>query len=534
MSPTHVRRTETVFSTWRRDKRAGRAATILTVSSATVLNLTVAFLVHSAFPALRFTPGGDEPRHAAKAAAATVADVARRTGKTPAEVAISLVLDALPALPAGARPVSALQGVPSSPVDLVCGTGTGPGPVTAAGRGWAVAKGSQLTNLRAGYTVTVAAYGAGQGAVAFKALAGQVNDHCANRSGTAYLVGSTGPGVDAATAWVNRSGGTSTAFFWRRGDVVAMVAATGPLAAMGLVREYDARIAAALAGVCVSTDSAIADARRSPYVNRTRFTGLTTAAPVALPPGLTVPAPVETASPVDVPTVTLPEEPGLPFWPEQLPSPVPTPSAPAAPRHLGWNRTVPVQVQDAQGPGCGWSFTGQPVPNFDAAAAAATAAVDLDSATRVLSSDIASYLAEVPAYEAAYTRYLADVRAFQSYAQAVDAVAAAWGVIRMDQAQYHEAMDRYTAAVTARDGFLARQTAARTAYETAVALCAGHTPVPTPTPPPPVPATTAPTPPVPTTAPPLVCPPVPAGIITQTAPPLPQPPIEPADPRPTP
>jgi hypothetical protein len=193
-----------------------------------------------------------------------------------------------------------------------------------------------------------------------------------------------------------------------------------------------------------------------------------------------------------------------------------------------------VQVQDAQGPGCGWSFTGQPVPNFDAAAAAATAAVDLDSATRVLGSDIASYLAEVPAYEAAYTRYLADVRAFQSYAQAVDAVAAAWGVIRMDQAQYHEAMDRYTAAVTARDGFLARQTAARTAYETAVALCAGHTPVPTPTPPPPVPATTAPTPPVPTTAPPLVCPPVPAGIITQTAPPLPQPPIEPADPRPTP
>ena len=527
-----------MFSTWRRDKEAGRAATILTVSSATVLNLTVAFLVHSAFPGLRFTPGGDEPQAATKAGASSVADVAQRTGRTPAEVVLSLVLDAPPALPAGARPVSALQGVPSSPVDQVCGTRAGPAPVTAAGRGWAVAKGSQLANLRAGYTVTVAAYGAGQGAVAFSSLARQVNEHCANRSGTAYLVGGTGAGVDAATARINRSGGGTTAFFWRRGDIVAMVASTGPTAAMGMVREYDARIAAALVGVCVTTDSAILDARRSPYVNRSRFTGLTVAAPVPLPLGVFAPKPVKSQPVVDLPTVNRPDAPASPFWPERLPSPVQTPEAPKVPRFPVLNRTVGVRVLDTQGPGCGWSFTGQLVPRFDAAAASAKAAADLEAGTRTLDKDIASYVAKVPDYRAAYSRYLAEVRDFRSYAQAVDTVAAAWDVIRMDQAQYREAVDRYTAAMAARDAFLVTQAAARYAYERDLALCAGRIPAPPPTPiavpttvPTTVPPTATPTAP-PTTAPPLRCPPVPAQIITQTAPPLPQPPTPPADPRP--
>jgi hypothetical protein len=289
------------------------------------LNITVAFLVHLAFPALRFFPGTDEARPVAKTQTASVADVARRTGKTPAEVVISLVLAARPVLPAGARPVSALQGMPSSPVDLVCGTGTGPGPVTAAGRGWAVANGTQQTNLQSAYTVTVSAYGAGQGAVAFNALTRQVNDHCANRSGTAYLVGSTGAGVDAATARVNRSGGGITAFFWRRGDVVAMVAAAGSSVPMGMVREYDVRLAAALAGVCATNDSAAADAARSPYVDKAGFTGLSIAAPVDLPVGVIAPARVETPAVVDLPSVSLPAQPDFPFWPQKLPSPIPAP-----------------------------------------------------------------------------------------------------------------------------------------------------------------------------------------------------------------
>jgi hypothetical protein len=526
----------TVLNTWRRDKGAGRTATVLVVSSAILLNVTVVFLVHSAFPSLLFTPGTDEARPAAGKKAAGVADVARRAGKTPAELVIDLVLAAPPVLPAGARSVSALQGVPSSPVDLVCGAGTGPGPVTASGRGWAVAKGSQLTNLRAGYTVTLAAYGAGQGAVAFKALAGQVNDHCANRSGTAYLVSSAGAGVDAATAWVSRSGGGTTAFFWRRGDVVAMVAATGPTAAMGMVKEYDARLAAALDGVCLAIDSAAADGTRSPYVNRTGFTGLTVAAGVGLPSLVSAPARVRTPDVVDVPAVRLPVQPDFPFWPEQVPGPVPVPTAPNVPDYPALTTTVPVRVMDGQGPGCGWAFTEQPVPSFDAAAAAAKAAVDVETAANALAANAASYTAGVPAYRAAYTRYLADVRAFQSYAQAVDTVAAAWEVIRVDQGQYKEAMVLYAAAVAARDAFLAAQSAEKTTYDAALALCATGTPVPT------APPTTAPTaggpttvptgPPSPTT-PALVCPPVPAPIITETAPTAPQPPTTPADPRPT-
>ena len=525
-----------MFSTWRRDNGAGQAATVLAVSSAIVLNVTVALLVHSAFPALRFFPGNDEARPAAKPAAASVADVAARTGKTPAEVVVSLVLAAPPVLPAGALPVSALQGVPSSPVDLVCGTGTGPGPVTAGGRGWAVANGTQQTNLQSAYTVTVSAYGAGQGAVAFNALAGQVNEHCANRSGTAYLFGSTGAGVDAATVRLNRSGGGITAFFWRRGDVVVMVAAARSSVPMAMVKEYDARLAAALAGVCATNDSAVADAARSPYVNRAGFTGLITKAPVDLPPGVAAPTPMSTPAVVDLPAVSLPDQPDFPFWPEKLPSPVPAPTAPAVPAYPALTTTSPVQVLDGQGPGCGWSFTGQPVPNFDAAAAAAKAAADAETAAVALGVNVASYAAGIPAYRAAYTRYLADVRTFQTYAQAVDTVAAAWRVIRLDQEQYQEALKLYTAAVTARDAFLASQTAAKAMYDAALVLCAGGTPIPTtaptttapPTPAPPTPTT------APTTAPPLVCPPVPAPIITQTAPTTPSPPTTPPDPRPTP
>ena len=528
-----------VLSTWRRDKGAGRTATLLTVSSALALNLTVALLVHSAFPGLRFTPW-DEAPPVASAPGPSVADIAQRTGKTPAEVVVSLVLATPPALPAGAQPVSALQGVPSSAVDLVCGTGTGPGPVTAGGRGWTVGNGSQVTNFQAGYTVTVSAYGAGQGAVAFNALAGQVNDHCANRSGTAYLVGSTGTGVDAATARVNRSGAGTTAFFWRRGDVVAMVASAGRSGPMNMVKEYDARLAAALAGVCATNDSSAADAARSPYVNRAGFTGLINAAPVGLPVGVPAPARVAAPAVVDLPDVSLPDQPAFPFWPERLPTPVPAPTAPVLPDYPALTTTAPMQVLDGQGPGCGWAFTGQPVPNFDAAAAASKAAVDAGRAADTLGANAASYAAAVRPYGAAYTLYLADVRAFQTYARALDTVAAAWKVIRLDQAEYQEALAFYTAALAARDLFLARQATARTTYATALDLCAGRIPTPTtapPTPPATVP-TSAPTGPGPTatpTTPPLVCPPVPAPIITQTAPPTPtQPPPPPADPRPTP
>lgn len=517
----------TVLNTWRRDNGAGRTATILTVSSVVVLNATVALLLHSAFPALRFFPGTDDALPAAAAAAPSVADVAKRTGKTPAEVVINLVLATPPVLPAGASPVSALQGVPSSPVDRVCGTGTGPGPVTAAGRGWTVANGTQQTNLSAAYTVTVSAYGAGQGAVAFDALARQVNDHCANRSGTAYLVSSEGTGVDAATASVTRSGSRSSAFFWRRGDVVAMVAAAGPSVPMGMVKEYDARLAAALAGVCVNNDSTTADAARSPYVNRAKFTGLTITAPVRMPPGVAVPAPVSTPAEIDLPDASLPDKPDFPFWPEQLPRQTPAPTAPDVPDYPALTTTAPVGVRDGQGPGCGWSFTGQSAPNFDAAAAATKAAADAEAAANTLGANAAAYTAAVPAFNAAYTRYLADVLAFRAYARAVDKVAASWDVIRADQARYHEAMRLYTAALAARDEFLRVQAAATTAYSTDLALCAA----PSPTAPPTIaPPTTAPPGP---TAPPLVCPPVPAPIITQTAPTPPQSPTPPPDPRPS-
>ncbi|MGV8910701.1 MAG: hypothetical protein ACOH1Y_17125, partial [Propionicimonas sp.] len=354
------------MSTWKHDKGAGRTLTVLVAGSVITLNVTFAFLVHGAFPALRFFPQTNHAPPPAAQKTVSVLDIARRTGKTPAEVVVDLVLAAPPeALPGGAKAVTAFQGVPSTPVDLVCGARTGPGPVTAKGRGWTVANGTQVSNFNAGYTVTVSAYGAGQGAVAFNALQAQVNSHCANRNGTAYMVSSTGTGTDAATAWVNRSGTSTTAFFWRRGDLVAMVAATGHGVPMRIVKEYDARIAAALQGVCETTDSVAGDGTRSPYASSAGFTGLTVNRPVGLPAGVTAPPKISTDAPTPVPVVTLPDAPADPYWPAALPSPVPAPTPPPVLAYPTLTVNVPVRAQDNLGPGCGWAFTGQPVPHFD-------------------------------------------------------------------------------------------------------------------------------------------------------------------------
>lgn len=530
-----------MLSTWRRDTGAGRAATVLVAGSAIGLNVVFALLIHSAFPALQFFPQSGQAGAAAVTSPVSVAEVARRTGKTPAEVVVEQILAAPPKLPAGAVPVSALTGTPSSPLDVVCGARSGPGPVVAKGRGWTVASGSQVASFQAGYTVTMSAYGAGQGAVAFTAIQAQVNQHCLNKFGTASIVASEGVGVDAATAWVSRSGSRTTAFLWRRGDVIAMVASTGSTVPMGMVQEYDARIAAALSGVCAVVDSSVSDGARSPYADRAGFTGLTVDRPVGLPAGVTAPSPVQPPAPVAVPVVDLPVPPAAPFWPATLPSAVEVPVAPPVPAYPALTAAVPVRVEDDEGPGCGWSFTGQPVPLFDQAIATSKADEDKGLAQKALAGTMSAYSDGVPGYRTAYALYLADVKAFQTYAQAVTSVADAWDVIRADQTQYADALKLYAAAVKARDAFLVRQVSAKAVYDAAVTACAARKPVPVDTPAPTTspastvsPAVSATVPPsVPPTKPAMVCPPVPAPIIAQPSPTAPVSPTSPPDPRPT-
>ena len=540
--------TWTVLSTWKRDKGAGRTATVVVVAAAIGLNVIYAALVHAAFPGLLFASAPAAAAGATPAQTVSVAQVAARTGKTPAEVVIDQVLANTPTLPSGARPATAFQGVPSTPMDVVCGPRKGPGPVTAKGRGWTVATGSQVGNFRAGYTVTMSAYGAGQGAVAFTALQAQVNAHCANRNGTAYIVTSAGVGTDAATAWVNRSGSTTTVFLWRRGDLIAMVAATGPGVPMNMVKEYDARMAAALAGVCAATDSVVADGSRNPYAGKALFTGLTTPRPVGLPAGVSAPAPAPVVdAPVVVPVVTLPTPPAAPYWPDTLPAPVVSPTAPAPLTYPATTTSIPVRVPDSQGPGCGWVFTGQPVPHFDQTTADQDANTRAVTAAGELAATAAAYTDALPAYQVQYAQYVKDLAAFGVYAKAVDTVAAAWDTIRSGQTQYADALALYTTAVTARDAFLTAQAAATTVYNTALAGCAAGSAVVTPVPviqpaplfpnpitsPDPVPSPT-PTPTPSPTSTVVVCPPVPAPIMTQPVPAVPVAPTPPPDPRPTP
>ena len=137
--------------------------------------------------------------------------------------------------------------------------------------------------------VTVLAYSAGAGAVAFQQWSDQLGS-CAS----AYRYTVPAPTADAVLATINAQAGrpAASALFWRRGDVIVMVATPG-LSSVGLAAQaarLDARVVAALAGKCASITSGTADAVRSPWIEGITFTGLTVQVPVRITP---IPVPTD-------------------------------------------------------------------------------------------------------------------------------------------------------------------------------------------------------------------------------------------------
>jgi hypothetical protein len=444
---------------------------------------------------------------------------------SPAQGVITRMLG--PGVAAGWTPAGAVAWSGGTPFDAPCGR-----PSVDA-----VLSGARVYSVGTRQVVlTVSAYTAGSGAVAMRDWAARLGT-CA--TAPVRVSASTVPSSDAFVATLPAAAGEpgATAIFWRRGDVVAVIAVAIP-AAPGmplLAVQADPALVTALTGVCVNQASTVADAARSPWVAREQFVGLaspirvtTAPSPTPVPPPGLTPVP-STWSPTPLPSVSLPERPADPVWPADLPAGVvesPVPPAVLAPAPT--LSIVPSRLDDPVGPGCGWAFTGQSAPPFDAGTEAVTAQGRVAQAREDLAAAQQAWQVSVVSYWQAVADYSALATSYTAYATAVREVARAWDRITAARKAYNDAVDAYNAAVRAREQFLLDQATAQAEYDNALAVCAVISPSASPT------DTASPT----STASPTTqvgpqCPPAVPPILSQLPPTLPPIPTLPPDPRPS-
>ena len=373
-------------------------------------------------------------------------------------------------------------------------------------------------------TVAVRAYGAGQGMPAMRALLSRVRD-CAQGGANVGAAPAPNLGVAAIAGWAQPAGSPDrvSTLLWRRGDVVASVSVAGrPNSLPALVLDLDPVLLTRLTPVCANVHPVIIDSVRSPYGDRNSFQGWQVPQPVQVtslgtpppPPGV-FPVPLDHTS-TPLPSISIPVEPAPPVWPLALPTMVLSPLAPTPPGPEPTATTIPVPTQDPVGPGCGWAFTGQIAPPFDAASAQVAGAAAIEGAQAQLVATQQAWDQAVLEFWSSQGSYDSTATSYVAYAAAVRTVAKAWGKITTDRDDYARALADYTTALASQADFLARRAAAQAVYDAAVATCAGLiTPTPTPTPGEPAPTCPPVTPPIlsePTpTVPPSPTPPAVAG-----------------------
>lgn len=453
---------------------------------------------------------------------------------------------------AGWSEVRGSGGVPGVSFGFGCDPTDGLAPVVAQDRAWVQTRAATDTSLtRAVGTLSVSAraYPAGAGAAAFEGL-----HQAVLRCSAASAYPASGLGVAALQVRT----GSAAAVVWRRGDVLMVGAVTsgnGPgstTAAMPVFVAFDRALNQALADTCANQDAEAADAARSPYLNRAAFYGHYQNVPVRRPrqsavltaearttsPVVPVPAPTLPLVPVaDLPT---PPQPAITQGPTALPAPVALPQPPQAPSK-GQVRVVEVRqrVADPDGPGCGWAFTGQVPPAFDADEAQAAFAADARTARRNLTAAWNRWQEAKLVYYDAYADYQSAADRYRRYTRQVAQVRQAWAVVDTARATYYTARDAYLAAVEALAAWEATRAQAREDYRAAQRTCRRQ-PTPEPAPeaadptPTPAPAPTPTTAPTPTSAPssdpepdpePRRCPAPRPAILDQTPPTVPASPV---------
>lgn len=508
--------------------------------------VVVTFLAMGAvFPWLAiFDSSNDQPLASVDHPVAEVRTVAD-PGPSPAENVVDAVMSTSLPVFTGWDEAKQTNTIGALSLGFGCDPKDGLSPAVATTRGWVTADGTESVTLSA------RAYSAGAGAVAIDGL-----NAAALACDDAWVEtpAVSGLGVES-TQITSEHAATLT---WRRGDVlmVAQVTSNGSAGNPGAYAEalhrLDDVLDDALTTTCLDQGSESDDSTRSPYINRSAYTGQHVTEDV-LRPAPTRPSAEErigsdpdlstvlddpviasgTAPSAVTPVGDLPAVPNpLPTaGPLSLPVPVAYPVVPSRPAEPADTRQVTRSVADTTGPGCGWAFTGQAAPQFDATAAEAAYAKKVTAAQEVLGRAWSRWQNAKVAFYAAYADYLVAASRYDTYAAEVARVRAAWQVIAYARAAFYTEHANWQAAVDARNAWLADRAAARADYLADQQECRHQTQNPPPSVPTAAP-TTAPTPTsTPTVAPTsgptsgpgttLVCPPVRPSILDEPTPTVP-------------
>ena len=526
------------------------AGMLVAASAVAIAGLTVFALVLSGVSLLPRGVGGAAPDPSLTPALAQVS-----LAYSPAQETVRETLGSVPV--EGWAPVGPLTSGVGTPFDDLCGHSSSVDPTVAGARVFTV-RGRQVL-------VTVSAFAAGAGAVAVADWWALLHECSAPGVGSYVDVA---PGPDAVLAWIAESAARpgASSLTWRRGDVVASVSvpSSDPRDLAAAAEQIDTTLLAALAGRCAELDSHLSDAARSPWVRHDAFTGLTESIVVSVSPSPSPTAPQgvtpipDSSTPDPLPSISYPLRPTEPVWPRDLPSQVPSPLVPSPPAPEPSTSAVPSRVDDPVGPGCGWGFTGQVKPRYDADHEAQIAQARAKQATSHLAAVQAQWQRNLVSYWQNSSAYAKQAEVFATYAVRVSAVARAWDAISSARAAYALALDQYSLASAALTSFYVDQFAAQAGYDEARSACGLPLATPTPTPLPSAtdgPTATASTTPNPspspslswsvtgsptstpsssvTSAPAPVCPPEVPTILLQTAPTLPPFPTAPPDPTPS-
>lgn len=516
-------------------------------------SLAAVLLVAGLYPGLRFTSAAPVSSSASSPTASASARPAFTAAKdSPAQTVLTRLLAPTPGgLPDGFSPASSISGTVSPAVSPTCDSPVA--PVLSRSRSFA-AGGAPVGS---GLTVTVSAYSAGAGAPAMDAMR-TARSECVRGASVTQRTGSgAGSGVQALDAVEQRGRATIRSVLLRRGDVIVSVTGSAVAVPDGLLADLDGRLAALLQGVCLKQDATTTDFTRSVLAGVQRYTGLLQDQSVPLPTSAAaLPALVSPSATPELPEPVSATPPQFPFWPTQTPVPVKRPTAPAAPTPYPTATGNQVPIEDPDGPGCGWAFTGMLAPAFDPKAAAAIEQQRRTDAIAAMGADVAAYPAKAQAYAQSFAQFDAQAKAYLAYVDAMGQIESQWAVQRAQQQAYADALIAYQQATQAYQQQLTERAAAQQRYEQAVQWCAqypqGYPPPTTPAPPSPDTATPTdpnaqPTPnptgstatPVAPVAPPpsgvpATCPPQPDPLLAQPAPTSPASPAPPPDPRPTP
>lgn len=382
-------------------------------------------------------------------------------------------------------------GTPNSPFSWVCDYTPSPAPVMS----------SAATHTKEKLGVIVQVFGAGQGMLALDNARNKIGA-CPSKDGIGGIYAYGSPVSDTqgfVATHAGSNGGRSYTGFFALGDTLFSVTHKNPQKVYEYSAIYAKLAKELLAPVCLNISFEKGDATRNPYHNYNAYTGwekgrkvtLNLKKPSSLAPGVlstsketkghSIPvgkfndektlANGEIGETLDIPYASLPDRPLDPVPVEvkmeqptllDLPAPPPTPETTA---------TVPERVEDLEGPGCGWAFTKQFPPKYDASEEKKRADKAASKKQEELVKNYEKFLTQWDTYLNDYRKYAESIQQYRKYAKEVDKVAEEWRFVNEERAKYRFLLDEYLAAKATYDKFIEDYEAALKSFEEEVEKC---------------------------------------------------------------